>query len=82
MQKRLWKSLPKERESYDSRQVRPGRINITQAPVESWATPVVRFERTASLQVRSWSIRRGKRLQIGFLCWESGERIRHRRTET
>ena len=72
MQKRLWKSLPRKRENSDSPQVQPERINTTQAPVESWATPVVRFEKTVSLQVRSWSIHRGTPPQIGFLCWEYG----------
>ena len=38
MQKRLWKSLPRKRENCDSRQVQRVRINITQAPVETWAT--------------------------------------------
>jgi FtsP/CotA-like multicopper oxidase with cupredoxin domain len=42
------------------------------ARVEPWATPVARFERTVSLRGRSWSTRRGKQSQIGFLCWEYG----------
>ena len=35
-------------------------INTTQALVEPWATPVVRFEKTVSLQGRSWWIPPGK----------------------
>ena len=44
---------PKKRENCDSRQVLRVPINITQAPVENWAMPVVRFEKIASLRERS-----------------------------
>ena len=50
MQKRLWKSLPRKRGNYDSRQVQPVRINIMQAQGENWATPVVLFDKIASLR--------------------------------
>ena len=73
MRRRLWKSLPRKGENCTSRLVSRVRINITQALVENWATPVARFARIVSLRGRSWSIRRGKLRQIEFLCWEFGE---------
>jgi len=64
--------LPKKRGNCDSLQEQRALINIMRARVEPWATPVARFERTVSLRGRSWSTRRGKQSQIGFLCWEYG----------
>ena len=59
-ERRSWKFLLTKRETSDSPLVQPARINTMRAPVGSWATPVVRFEKTVSLQGRSWSIHRGK----------------------
>jgi hypothetical protein len=53
-------SAPGRCENSSSPQVQPAHINTTQALAESWATPVVRFEKTVSLQGRSWSIHPGK----------------------
>ena len=64
---------PQESQNCTSRLASLVRINITQAPVETWATPAAPFARTVSLRGRSWSIRRGKLPQIEFLCWEFGE---------